>query len=222
MLTCFNPKHLALAGMFLTAMLQAADAPATASAPAPALESQLTITTSQVNFSQAYQDTISRSNWMVMQVDFIAKAGPGIRWVNGVDVSVALGWGTKGTTPQVDLALSSTVHLVAIEPNKKSTVFFFVPPEILAQGVRGQAYDPTKPPTFFIIQYNGAAPTKQDYTTQTLPDGTYISGFLKLAAEKSQKGVLMSEADVPFYVLNGVITRAATSGSAFPTYIRQN
>ncbi len=216
MLLHLYPNCLVLTGLLTVSALRAADS-------AVISESVDQVSTAQASFSE-FKDPYSHNSWMVAQVDFTGKAPGPEKWMNNVTVTLTMAWGEKGSSPQIETALTATINLVAIESGKRNAVFFFVSPEILGQGPHETTYEAGKVPTFYAIQYSvdghPVSLGKLDYSTQTLPDANFVKGFLNKAGEKAQKGVLFEEATVPPYVLNAALFRLTSDGSAFPTYLQ--
>jgi len=216
MLSRVYPNCLVLAALLALSALRAAEVP-------PAAEALAQLSTTQTTFTE-YKDPYAHSSWTVVEIDFSGKAPGTQKWINNVAVSLSIAWGTKGPPPQLDLSMAATVNLVGVESGKHNTVFFFIPPEILARGPHGVTYEAGKTPSFYVVQYSvgGSAltPTKADYSSQNLPDASYVKGFLNAAAGKAEKGGLLTEATVAPYVLNSALAHLAGEPNVFPTYLQ--
>lgn len=226
MLSCFNPKHLAMAGLLLAATAApGATAPAAtgnpeagtaASAPAPAASSAgATLTVSRVTFI-SLQDPYAKANWMLAEVDFTGQASKSVI-INDVSVTLSLGWTNPGATPPVDVPLSSTLKLIGVFTGKPNAVLFFVPPETLARASRGQPYDASRAPDFYAVEFKigeAAQPMSQASYSPKLTAATAKS-FSTLAETNGLKGLLYTQANVPFSILPLALQRV--SSSTLPT-----
>ena len=239
MLTCFNPKHLVTTACFLAAATVygaapqpgrgAADASGAApgNSPAPASSSYSATTDLSVigfNFNAPLQDSYSKGSWMVAEVDFTGKAAGNAKWLDDVEVVLTIGWGTTGAHAQIDLALTSTVHLLSVEAGKRDAVFFFVPPEVLNHGPKNTTFAANTPPTFYAVQFKlGGSPVSSEYrksevSDKSLPNKEYVDAFVG----KAETGKLMSEATVPSYVLFSLLSGNRLNGNVFPTFLQNS
>lgn len=224
MLACFNPKHLPAAAFFLLAATLRGGA-ADAAAPAPALATtgdEISVT--GFNFNPPLVDPYAKASWLVAEVDFMGKAASG-KWLDDVDVNLTLGWGTTGVKASIDVALTSTVHLLSIQSGTREVVFFFVPPEVLARGAKNQAFVANAAPTFYAVQFKeGGAALSTDYkksnvSAQTLPNKDYVDAFVAKGADNGQ---LMSEATVPSHILYLVLVSSRVGSNVFPTFVQNS
>ena len=217
MLPCCNPKHLAMAVVFLAiASARAADAP-----PTQPIVNE--IQTPRVTFLQPTQDPYNHTNWMTIQVDFAGRTTSRTNMINDVTVTLTLAWPNPKASPPVDLVLTDSVKLIGIGTAKRNTVFFFVPPEALARSITGIPYDASAAPTYYLVQF------KIGDSETPLTSSNYSPGFTSLDAAKSfvgsvsgkaAKGLMFSEVDVPAYILAQVMTHIG--GDAYPTFYSTN
>jgi hypothetical protein len=224
MLVCFYPKHLSVAAVLLMAASLRGWA-AEAAAPAPALATtgdEISVTS--FNFNPPLIDPYAKASWLVAEVDFMGKASSG-KWLDDVDVTLTLGWGSSGAKPTIDLALASSIRLLSFQSGAREVVFFLVPPEVLARGVKGQALVANAAPTFYAVQFKegGLALTddykKSDVSAQTLPNKDYVDAFV---AKGERNGKLMSEASVPSYVLYSLLVSSRVGSNVFPTFVQNS
>ncbi len=218
MLSCFNPKHLALTGLLMAATVAsgaatpAATGAAEAPAPAPSASAgSATLTVSRVTFSPL-QDPYAKANWMMIEVDFLGQTSKG-GIINDVSVTLSMGWANPGATPPVDLPLSSTLKLIGVFGGKPNAVLFFVPPEALARASRGQPYDASRAPDFYSVEFKIADNAQQmgqaNYSTKLT--ATSAKSFASMAETNGVKGLMFSQANVPFYVMPLALQKVTSS-----------
>jgi hypothetical protein len=221
MLSCFNPKHLALASLLLAAAAArgatAAAAGADAGAPPPPAAAGASVgdvAVSRVTFSPLQDSLYTKSNWMLVAVEFTGRTTKSV--INDVTVSLALGWSNPSATPPVDLPLSASIKLIGIFGNKPYVVFFFVPPETLARSAKGQPYDASRAPDFYAVELKigeNALPLSQNnYSTKLTP--TSAKSFSSLA--ENSKGLMYSQVSVPFYIMNQALQKVSSNSLANP------
>jgi len=219
----FTPKTLALAsGLALAVAVwpgqawgQAAGKPSTA------------ITVDRVSFEQLQDNYSAGNSWMLAKVEFTAHSNPDAqavnpRWVKDVSVTLTLGWGASGTPPQLDLAVSATAKLVAVEVNTSTVVMFFVPPEFLQSGSKNPAgLSASSQPTYYVAQIVAAGatidPGKMAVSSNSLPTQNYIDGFLRASGEQTSKnaGMMLTADSVPAYISLSAAQKA--NGETIPT-----
>jgi hypothetical protein len=241
MLLCFNPKHLVVVTLLLAATTlrvpaaqaapgatgargnTASGAGSGAASSAP-LSTSDDITVTGFNFTSPLQDQYSKSTWMVAEVDFTGKAAGTGKWIDSVDATLTLGWGTTSPKAEIDLAITATIHLLAIESGKREVVFFLVPPEVLARGSKNQAYGANVAPTFYAVQFKAGGSAisteyrKSEVSDRTLPNKEYVDAFVA----KGVANQLMSEATVPPYVLYSLLGGGRVGGNSFPTFLQNS
>jgi hypothetical protein len=216
--SCFNPKHLTVAAFLLVATTLRGLAAEGDQAPAASATTSLSVT--DVNFSSPLQDPLARGTWMVAEVEFAPKVA-GSKWLDGVDVTLTIGWGKTGSRAEIDLALTSSIHLLAVENDKRYAVFFFVPPEVLAHDGKNP-FAANTPPTFYAVQFKAGGNSlsdeyrKSDVSYESLPSKEYVDAFVA----KGQKGELLSEAEVPSYVLMAVVSGSRIGSNVLPTFVQ--
>ncbi len=218
----FTPKTLALAsGLALALAMWPAQAGAQ---PAAGLSKAISV--EGIAF-QPVRGQNPDNSWMVALVELTAKSNPDAqalnpKWVPDVSVTLTLGWGENKTPPQLDLAVSATAKLVALQVNGKAMVMFFVPPEFLQSGSKNPAgLNANSKPTFYVVQVT-AAGTAIDLGKQavssSLPSQNYIDGFLRASGDQTTKnaGMMLTTQSVPAYILTTAISQYA-NGATIPT-----
>ncbi|MGA2052932.1 MAG: hypothetical protein ABSH19_06450 [Opitutales bacterium] len=221
MLSFFTPKTLALAsGLALMLAGWPEGLSAQTQTKAVAVDGAITVSSVQDRYN-------SQNKWMQVEVDVTAKSNPQAdatnpNWVKDVSVTLTLGWGASGDTPQLDLAVAATAKLVALQVNQRTAVLFYLPPEFLQAGsTNPSGLNADSKPTFYVASISAgkiAMGLTSDAVSSSLPDRNYVNGFLTKAADQVGKnaGMMLTADSVPFYVLSQGLGQLG-GGAVIPT-----
>lgn len=236
MLSCFNPKHLAVAGSLLASVTFAASA-GLAATPAPTAASgtdsgaassasgTVDMSVARVQAASPIPDPYSRLNWLVIQVDFQGKVASRLSVINDVSVTLSVAWASTDpkAVPPVELTLTSTARFVGLFPNRMATVLFFIPPETLARSSKGIPFPSTALPDFYAVQFkvgDNALPLgTNSYSNLKLTSPEFAKSFVAMAANSGVKGLMFTEASVPSFIRDAAMSRL--SSNYFPTYVSE-
>ncbi|HVU37983.1 MAG TPA: hypothetical protein VHC95_06580 [Opitutales bacterium] len=234
MLSCFNPKHLAVAGSLLASVTFAASA-SSAATPAPANGSDSgaapsspalsagDMTVVRVLPASPIADPYSKLNWLIIQVDFQGKIAGRVSVINDVSVTLSVAWEKLGASPPVELMLTSTARFVGVLPNKPASVLFFIPPETLARSSKGVAFDSSRLPDFYTVQFkindNPVPMSANNYSSIKMSSLEVAKSFASMATSSGLKGLMFTEASVPTYIRDPAMSRL--SSNYFPTFVSE-
>jgi len=226
----FTPKTLALTGLALALAFWPGRACAQQSGSATASPAKA-VQVDSVSFKPISDPYNQRYGWMQVRVDLTAKFNPNTqalnpKWVPDVNVMATLGWGSKSGksgAPQIDVAVTATAKLVALEVNTRSTVMFYLPPEFLQSATKSPSgINASMPPDFFVVQVQAGGttmdPTAKSVSSSSLPDKSYVDGFVRAAGDLASKnsGMMLPANEVPYYIYRVGLDGA--SGTVVPTF----
>ncbi len=129
-------------------------------------------------------------------------------------------WGglTPGATPPVDLPLASTLKLIGVFAGKPNAVFFFVPPETLARAVKGQPYDASA--VLIIMPWSSRlakASSRWGPTNYAAKlNAASAKSFTTMAEGGNGKGLIFSQATVPYYILAQTLQKVSSNVLSTP------
>lgn len=187
---------------------------AEAAAPAAGASSSGDLAVTRVTFTPLADNLYSKGSWMVIEVDFQGRASGKSAIINDVSVTLSLAWANPGATPPVDLSLSSTLKLIGVFAGKPNAVFFFVPPETLARAVKGQPYDASRGSDYYAVEFKigeNTLPLGPTSYSSTKLNATSAKSFIAAAESNGVKGLMFSQATVPFYIMSQALQKVSSN-----------